>query len=73
VRVRIEREPGSGGGSQSWRIIDADQEPGEHNYGSMLAFGCQSLSDALACAVEHGWIVGGGDSPGIRPTRQAEQ
>ncbi len=64
-RIKIERGQVSDDGitwKDTWSVVDADAEPEERNYWGVLAYGCASVADALACAREQGWLAAGRDS-----------
>jgi hypothetical protein len=55
----LSRDPGASEWTYEWAIKDADCEPADYNYYGMMAYGCPTPADAIACAVEHGWLVPG--------------
>jgi hypothetical protein len=48
-------------GEMFWRVRSLEEPLGEHNYWGLRADGCETLSDALACAAYLGLVAAGGD------------
>jgi hypothetical protein len=66
MRIKIVRSESSEDGGRTWTrewsVVDTDVEPSDHNYYGVLASGCPDRIDAIACAVEHGWLTPGRDA-----------